>query len=94
MKTVKTNSSSAKLIFVALGQKKSDSESESTEVTSGMSSDEEEEKKKKKRKKLLKHKVKKRERKGIGMHSKMLPPIYTIYTITGKRVDRLYIKTK
>ena len=63
----------AKLIFIALGKRKSESESESTEVTSGMSTDEEEEKKIQKGKKLLKHKDKKRGRKGKGMHSEMLP---------------------
>ena len=45
-KTVKMKSSVAKIIYVALGKRKSEGESESTEVTSGMSTDEEEEEKK------------------------------------------------
>ena len=80
-KTVKMKSSVAKLIYVALGKRKSEGESESTEVTSGMSTDEEEEKKKQKRKKLLKHKDKKREKKGKGMYNEWLP-LYTICTVT------------
>ena len=50
-KIVRIHQSFAKSIFIALGKRKSDSESESIEVTSGMSTDEEEEKRKKKRKK-------------------------------------------
>ena len=54
IKTVKIKSSFAN--FIALGYRKSEIESESTDVTSGMSTDEGEEKKKKKGKKLVKHK--------------------------------------
>ena len=50
-KTVKIKSSAARLIFIALGKRKSDSESASIEVTSGVSTDEGEEKRKKKREK-------------------------------------------
>ena len=50
-KTVKIKSSVARLIFIALGKRKSDSESASIEVTSGVSTDEGEEKRKKKREK-------------------------------------------
>ena len=45
-----------------------------------MSTDEEEEKRKKKGKKLVKHKDKKRERIGRGIHSEIFP-LYTIYLI-------------
>ena len=79
-KTVKIKSSIARLIFIALGKRKSDSESESIEATSGMSTDEGEEKRKKKGKKLVKHKDKKRERIGRGMHSEIFS-LYTIYRI-------------
>ena len=79
-KIVRIHQSFAKSIFIALGKRKSDSESESIEVTSGMSTDEEEEKRKKKGKKLVKHKDKKRERIGRGIHSEIFP-LYTIYPI-------------
>jgi hypothetical protein len=76
IKTVKIKSSFAN--FIALGYRKSEIESESTDVTSGMSTDEGEEKKKKKGKKLVKHKDMERERKGKGMLSELLP-LYTLY---------------
>ena len=76
IKTVKIKSSFAN--FIALGYRKSEIESESTDVTSGMSTDEGEEKKKKKGKKLVKHKGMERERKGKGMLSELLP-LYTLY---------------
>ena len=76
IKTVKMKSSFAN--FIALGYRKSEIESESTDVTSGMSTDEGEEKKKKKGKKLVKHKDMERERKGKGMLSELLP-LYTLY---------------
>ena len=79
-------SSVVRLIFVALGKRKSESESESTEVTSGMSTDEEEEKIEKKGEKLLKHKGKKRERKGKGMYNESLA-LYAICTISWKRSE-------
>jgi len=73
IKTVRITSSFAKLSFIALDKRKSESESDSIEDTSGMSTDEGEEKRKKKGKKLVKHKEKKRERKGKDIHSEMLP---------------------
>jgi len=73
IKTVRITSSFAKSSFIALGTRKSESESDSIEDTSGMSTDEGEEKRKEKGKKLVKHKEKKRERKGKGMHSEILP---------------------
>ena len=81
IKTVKIKWSFAKLIATVLNKRKSESESESTEVTSGMSTNEEEEKREKTGKKLLKHKDKKRERKGKGMYNKWLP-LYAFCTIT------------
>ena len=48
-KTVKMKSSVARLIFIALGKRKSDGESTSIEVTSGMYTDEGEEKRKEKK---------------------------------------------
>ena len=81
-KTVKIKSSVVRLIFIALGKRKSDSESESVEATSGMSTDEGEEKRKKKGKKLVKHKDKKRERIGRGIHSEIfLLYIHTLIII-------------
>lgn len=80
IKTVRIKSSFAKLIFIALGKGKSESESESIEVTSGMSKDEGE-RRKKKGKKLVKHKDKKRDRNGRGIHSEMLS-LYNTYTMT------------
>ena len=58
-----------------------------TTVTSGMSTDKGEEKRKKKGKKLVKHRDRKRERKGKGMHGEMLP-LYTIYNITSLNLRR------
>ena len=60
IKTVRIKSSYGKLIFIVLGKRKSESESQSIEVTSGISTDKGEEKKKKKGKKLVKHQDKKR----------------------------------
>ena len=73
-KTVKIKSSVARLIFIALGKRKSDSESASIEVTSGMSTDEGEEKRKKKGKRLVKS--------GRGIHSEIfLLYIHTLIMI-------------
>jgi len=52
-----------------------------------MSTDEGEEKRKKKGKKLVKHRDRKRERKGKGMHGEMLP-LYTIYNFTSLNLKR------
>lgn len=60
-----------------LGYRKSEIESKSTDVTSGMSTDEGEENSRK-GKKLVKHKDMERKRKGKGMLSELLP-LYTLY---------------
>ena len=75
IKTVKIKSSFAN--FIALGYRKSEIESKSTDVTSGMSTDEGEENSRK-GKKLVKHKDMERKRKGKGMLSELLP-LYTLY---------------
>ena len=81
IKTVRITSSFTKLRFIALGKRKSENQSESSQVTSGMSTDEGQEKRQKKGKKLVKHRDRKRETKGKGMHGEMLP-LYTICNIT------------